>query len=124
MRSLKASLLYPCVAMLHVAIIDYVGSHTEAQSQLTGAYWIQGPILAEYLNSRFIPGVRVYATRFRPTSSNFAGEDVEGVRFVVTDRETFDSTRLGIELAGALERLFPGKPDFEKCRFLVGSRET
>jgi uncharacterized protein YbbC (DUF1343 family)/CubicO group peptidase (beta-lactamase class C family) len=124
MRSLNAALLYPGVAMLEAATNYSVGRGTDAPFEQIGANWIQGPILAEYLNSRFIPGVRVYATRFRPTSSNFAGEDVGGVRFVVTDRETFDSTRLGIELAGALERLFPGKPDFEKCRFLIGSRET
>ena len=46
----------------------------------------------------------------------------EGVRFVVTDREAFDSTRFGVELAAALQKLYPGRIDFEKCRHLIGSR--
>jgi len=43
---------------------------------------------------------------------------------VITDREAFDSTRLGIEIAAALQRLFPGKPDFNKCRYLIGNQEA
>jgi uncharacterized protein YbbC (DUF1343 family) len=85
---------------------------------------MDGAALATYLNARFIPGVRVYPTRFRPSSSNFAGTSVSGVRFSVTDREMFDSSRFGIELASALEKLFPGKIDFEKCRFLIGNRSV
>jgi len=36
----------------------------------------------------------------------------------------FDTSRFGIELASALEKLFPGKIDFEKCRFLIGNRSV
>ena len=74
------------------------------------------------MNERLIPGVRVYPTRFRPSSSNLANKQLEGVRFVVTDRARFDSTRFGVELAAALQKLYPGKIDFEKCRSLIGSR--
>jgi uncharacterized protein YbbC (DUF1343 family) len=124
MRSLNAALLYPGVAILEAGTNYSVGRGTDAPFEQIGADWIQGQILAQYLNSRFIPGVRVYATKFRPVSSNFKGREVEGVRFVITDREAFDSTRLGIELAAALERLFPGKPDFDKCRYLIGNHEA
>lgn len=88
-----------------------------------GADWIDGQTLAHYLNARLIPGVRVYATRFTPESSNFAGRTIDGVRFVITDRESFDSTRLGIELAVALQKLYPGKIDFDKSRSLIGNME-
>jgi uncharacterized protein YbbC (DUF1343 family) len=124
MPSLNAALLYPGIAMLEADRNYSVGRGTGAPFEQIGADWMQGQSLAQYLNSRFIPGVRVYATRFRPVSSNFEGKDVEGVRFVITDREAFDSTRLGIEVAAALERLFPGKPDLEKCRYLIGNREA
>ena len=46
---------------------------------------------------------------------------IEGVRFVVTNRELFDSTRLGLELAAALAKLYPGKIDFTASRRLIGS---
>jgi uncharacterized protein YbbC (DUF1343 family) len=123
MRSLNAATLYPGVAMLEANTNYSVGRGTDAPFEQIGADWIQGPVLADYLNKRYIPGVRVYPTRFTPTSSNFAGKEIEGVRFVVTDRESFDSTRLGLEIAAGLQSLYPGKIDFEKCRFLIGSRE-
>jgi uncharacterized protein YbbC (DUF1343 family)/CubicO group peptidase (beta-lactamase class C family) len=124
MRSLNAALLYPGIAMLEAGSNYSVGRGTDAPFEQIGADWIQGQALAQYLNSRFIPGVRAYATRFRPVSSNFEAKEIEGVRFVITDREAFDSTRLGIEIAAALERLFPGKPDFNKCRYLIGNQEA
>ncbi|MBV9501796.1 MAG: DUF1343 domain-containing protein [Acidobacteriaceae bacterium] len=124
MRSLNAALLYPGIAMLEYASNYSVGRGTDAPFEQIGADWIEGDKLAELLNSRFIPGVRVYPTRFTPTSSNFAGKQIEGVRFVITNRDSFDSTRLGIELAAALQKLYPGKIDFEKCLPLIGDREV
>ncbi len=123
MRSLNAALLYPGIAMLEAATNYSVGRGTDAPFEQIGAEWIDGPELAHYLNSRFIPGVRVYPTRFRPVSSNLQGKDVAGIRFVITDRESFDSTRLGIEVAAALRKLFPGNIDFEKCRWLIGNHD-
>jgi uncharacterized protein YbbC (DUF1343 family) len=76
------------------------------------------------LNSRSIPGVRVYPIAFEPTSSNFKGKTVEGVRFVIVNREQFNSVRLGLEIASALEKLYPGKIDFESCRLLIGNRKV
>lgn len=123
-RSLNAALLYPGLALLE-ANRDYsVGRGTDAPFEQIGADWINGQQLAEYLNRRFIPGVRIYPTEFEPTSSNFAGKRIQGVRFVVTDRNLFDSTRLGIELAAALQKLYPGKIDFEKCSHLIGNRQV
>ncbi len=123
-RSLNAALLYPGLAMLEAETALSVGRGTDAPFEQIGAAWIKGQPLAQYLNARFIPGVRIYPIKFRPNSSNFAGTEIEGVRFVVTDREAFDSTRLGIEVASGLQKLFPGKIDFQKCRFLIGNHEA
>jgi uncharacterized protein YbbC (DUF1343 family)/CubicO group peptidase (beta-lactamase class C family) len=124
MRSLNAALLYPGIAMLEYSTNYSVGRGTDAPFEQVGADWIQGQALAAALNAQFIPGVRVYPTKFQPTSSNFSGQTIEGVRFVITDREAFDSTRLGIELAVALRTLYPGKIDFDKCKTLIGSQEV
>jgi uncharacterized protein YbbC (DUF1343 family) len=67
------------------------------------------------LNQREIPGVRVYPTRVGA---------VEGVRFVITNRELFDSTRLGLEIAGALQALYPGQVDFGLNRRLIGNDDV
>jgi uncharacterized protein YbbC (DUF1343 family) len=121
MRNLDEALLYPGIAMLEAATNYSVGRGTEAPFEQIGADWINGRELAKNLNCRFIPGVRVYPTRFRPSSSHFEGREIDGVRFVITNRETFDSVRLGLELAVALQKLSPGRIDFDACRWLIGN---
>jgi uncharacterized protein YbbC (DUF1343 family)/CubicO group peptidase (beta-lactamase class C family) len=124
MRSLAAALLYPAVAMIEYSRNYSVGRGTDAPFEQIGADWINGHDLAMTLNQRWIPGVRVYPTRFTPSASYFAGKPIEGVRFVVTDREIFSSLRLGLEIAAALEKLYPGKIDWEGSRRLIGSQEA
>jgi uncharacterized protein YbbC (DUF1343 family)/CubicO group peptidase (beta-lactamase class C family) len=124
MNSLDAALLYPGVAMLEYAKNYSVGRGTGAPFEHVGADWIQGVQLAEFLNKRMVPGVRFYPTRFTPTASNFKGTPIEGVRFVMLDREGFSSLRLGLELAYALQKLYPGKIDWSLNRTLIGSDEV
>ena len=123
MRSLNAATLYPGVAMIEASKNYSVGRGTDAPFEQIGADWIRGPQLARQLNSRFVPGVRFYATRFTPNASNFAGKSIEGVRIVITDREALDAVRVGLEIAFALEKLYPGKIDLETNRFLIGNRK-
>jgi uncharacterized protein YbbC (DUF1343 family) len=101
-----------------------VGRGTDTPFEQIGADFIVGSELASYLNQRFIPGVRAYPTRFQPQSSHFSGVWVEGVRLIVTDREVFDSERLGLEIAAALQKLYPGKVSFPTNRILIGEDET
>ncbi len=124
MRSLNAEMLYPGLCLLEYAKNYSVGRGTDAPFEQIGADFIGGRELAAYLNSREIPGVRVYATSFTPTSSNFKGQRIEGVRFQVTNREMFDSVRLGLELAAALQKLYPGKIDFAANKRLIGSDDV
>jgi uncharacterized protein YbbC (DUF1343 family)/CubicO group peptidase (beta-lactamase class C family) len=124
MRSLNAATLYPGIAMLEASKNYSVGRGTDAPFEQVGADWIHGRELAAFLNNRYIPGARVYPTRFRPNSSNFAGQLIEGVRFVVTDRNAFDSTRLGLELGNAFEKLYPGRIPWDVNRFLIGDHEV
>jgi len=49
---------------------------------------------------------------------------MEGVRFVITDREQLDSVRLGLEVAYALQKLYPGKIDLELSKQLIGNRKV
>ncbi|MBI2686377.1 MAG: DUF1343 domain-containing protein [Acidobacteria bacterium] len=124
MRSLNAALLYPGIGMLEASKNYSVGRGTDAPFEQVGAAFIDGPELAAYLNNRKIPGVRVYATRFTPNGSNLKRMLIGGVRFVVTDREAFGSTRLGLELASAIHKLFPGKMDMAVNKKLIGNPAT
>ncbi len=124
MRSLNAAILYPGIGMIEYLKNLSVGRGTDSPFEQVGADFIGGRELAAYLNRRQIPGVRVYATSFTPSDSNFKGRRIEGVRFELTNREIFDSTRLGLEVAAALVKLYPGKVDLSVNKKLIGSDDT
>ena len=116
MRSLNAATLYPGLALIESSKNYSVGRGTDSPFEQIGADWVHGVELAEFLNARYIPGVRVYPTHLTPKT--------EGVRFVITDRDQFDSIRLGLEVAHALQKLYPGKIDFELSKQLIGNRKV
>jgi len=116
MRSLNAATLYPGLALIESSKNYSVGRGTDAPFEQIGAEWVHGVELAEFLNARYIPGVRVYPTHLNAKT--------DGVRFVITDRDQFDSIRLGLEVAYALHKLYPGKIDFELSKVLIGNRKV
>jgi uncharacterized protein YbbC (DUF1343 family)/CubicO group peptidase (beta-lactamase class C family) len=124
MRSLNAAMLYPGLCLMEYSKNFSVGRGTDAPFEQIGADFIGGRELAAYLNQRQIPGVRVYPTNFTPTESVFKGVRVEGVRFVITNRELLDGTRVGLELAVGIQKLYPGKVDFSLGKRLIGSDEV
>jgi uncharacterized protein YbbC (DUF1343 family) len=101
-----------------------VGRGTDAPFEMIGADFIRGPELAAYLNQQWIPGVRCYPVRLQSANGPLANQEIGGVRFTITNRESFDSARLGLEIAGALLKLYPGKIALELNRSLIGSEET
>jgi len=124
MRSLNAALLYPGIGMLEGGKVYSVGRGTDAPFEQIGAAWMNGQQLAEYLNHRDIPGVRAYATRLHPTSSNFSSQAIDGVRFVITNRDLFNSVRFGLEVGSAIGKLFPGKMNWTANEKLLGDRKV
>jgi uncharacterized protein YbbC (DUF1343 family) len=124
LRSLNAAALYPGLALLEASPDYSVGRGTDAPFEQVGADWIRGVELAKFLNNWVLPGVRAYPTRFTPVSGPFAGKTIEGVRFVILNREQLNSIRVGLDVAYALQHLYPGKINFEACRLLIGSREV
>jgi uncharacterized protein YbbC (DUF1343 family)/CubicO group peptidase (beta-lactamase class C family) len=110
--TLTGAILYPGLAMLEFSRDYSVGRGTDLPFHQIGAPFIGGRELASYLNQRVIPGVRTYPVR--------VGK-YEGVRFLVTNREVVDCTQLGMEIAAAIQRLYPGKLDLNLNRNLIGN---
>jgi uncharacterized protein YbbC (DUF1343 family)/CubicO group peptidase (beta-lactamase class C family) len=124
MRSLNAATLYFGLAMIEYSKDYSVGRSTDAPFEQIGAEWIHGAELARFLNDRQVPGVRVYPTRFMPAGPPLKDRPLEGVRFVIVNREQFSSVRLGLEVVYGLGKLYPGKVDLEACRKLIGNRKV
>jgi uncharacterized protein YbbC (DUF1343 family)/CubicO group peptidase (beta-lactamase class C family) len=120
MRNLIQATLYPGIGSIEYGNIS-VGRGTDTPFEQIGAPWIDGRRLAAHLNARRIPGLRVYATAFTPTSSKFAKERCQGVFFIVSDRDALAPVRLGLEVIAALEAVHPGKFDPGRTAILVGS---
>jgi uncharacterized protein YbbC (DUF1343 family)/CubicO group peptidase (beta-lactamase class C family) len=106
MRSLTEAELYPGIGMIEGANIS-VGRGTDTPFELVGAPWIDAAALAGYLNARVIDGVRFVPVNFTPNASNYASQTCGGVNIIVTNREALDAPELGLEIAAALEHLYP-----------------
>jgi uncharacterized protein YbbC (DUF1343 family) len=123
LRSSTAGILYPGLEILQAGGVS-VGRGTDKPLQRLGAPWIRGEAFAEAMNRRAIPGVRFETDRFTPDSGIYKGELCQGTRIVVTDRAALQTMRMGMEIAAALSRLYPGKFDMTKMITLVGNAAT
>lgn len=121
LRSLTEATLYPGVALVEGTNVS-VGRGTDTPFELLGAPWIHARELAAYLNVRQIPGARFLPVSFTPSSANYTGQLCHGVNLVVTNRETLDSPELGIELAAALEKLYPQQFHIEKMMDILANQ--
>ena len=119
----EEEILYPGLEILQAGGVS-VGRGTSHPFELLGAPWVHGEQLAAYLNGRAIPGVRFEPQKITPDSGLYKGELCEGVRVVLTDRDALQSMRMGIEIASALGKLYPGKFEAAKMIFLVGNAAT
>jgi uncharacterized protein YbbC (DUF1343 family)/CubicO group peptidase (beta-lactamase class C family) len=123
LRSLTEATLYPGVALIEGTNVS-VGRGTDTPFEVVGAPWMKGRELAAYLNARSVPSVRFVPVTFTPFASNYAGKMCEGVNMVLLDRNTFDAPELGIELASALQKLYPNDFKIDRMQELLVNEET
>lgn len=123
LRTVTAAILYPGVGMVEGANVS-VGRGTDSPFELLGAPWIRAKELTTYLNNRQIQGTRFMPAAFIPKTSSFKNRLCEGVQIVLVDRQALDSPALGVEIASALYRLYPGDFQLYRTRGLIGSREV
>jgi uncharacterized protein YbbC (DUF1343 family)/CubicO group peptidase (beta-lactamase class C family) len=123
LRSMTEVTLYPGVALIEGTNVS-VGRGTDTPFELVGAPWVNGRELSQYLNAREISGVRFVPVNFTPNSSNYANQKCEGVNIVSIERGAFDAPELGIELASALQKLYPQQFHIEKMIDLLLDQPT
>ena len=123
MRSLTAATLYPGVGMLEFCALS-VGRGTGTPFEMLGAPYIDDQRLAAALNAAGLPGVRFVPVRFTPTASVFQGKECGGVQVLLTDRERFRASDLGMALACTLQRWHPAELKLDKAAALLGDAAT
>lgn len=123
MRSLTEATLYPGVGLLEFTNLS-VGRGTDTPFEVIGAPWLDGQKLAKELNARGLPGVRFVPLKFTPRASRFKDEECGGINLIVTDRASFESVFVGLEIAAALRRLFPIEWKIDNYTRLLADAET
>ena len=106
MRNLTQATLYPGIGLLETTNLS-VGRGTDAPFEIIGSPWVDGRVLAKYLNSKKINGVIFVPVQFTPSSSKFKGEKCFGINIIITNREEFNPIKTGITIALALRYMYP-----------------
>lgn len=124
LRDMVEATLYPAIGLIETTNIS-VGRGTDTPFELVGAPWIDARALASYLNGRMLPSVRFVPAEFTPQKPYpYGGELCHGVEIVVVDRNVLDGPELGVEIAAALHRLYPGQFALDKINTLLANRQV
>jgi uncharacterized protein YbbC (DUF1343 family) len=123
LRTLNEAFLYPGIEVLQAGGLS-VGRGTDTPFEVLGAPWIHGDEFSAALASRHIPGISFAPARFTPKSDIYQSESCQGVTISITNRDTLDSVRMGLEIAAVLHRMYPDQFQIEKTIELLGSQST
>ena len=94
MHDLTTATHYPGTCLFEGTNLS-VGRGTDRPFEQIGAPWLDAEELADRLSARGLEGVRFETVVFTPEDpgdGKFGGRAVRGVRFVATDRRTYDPT--------------------------------
>jgi beta-N-acetylhexosaminidase len=97
-----------------------VGRGTPDAFKQIGAPWLDAGAVIRRLGERAIPGVRFEPTTFtpsKPADAKYDGVSVNGIRFVVTDRTTYDPTRAAITVLQEIRAVHPTQVEFNIRHF-------
>ncbi|MBX6363204.1 MAG: DUF1343 domain-containing protein [Gemmatimonadetes bacterium] len=109
--TLEAAAHYPGTCLVEGTNLS-VGRGTSLPFEQIGAPWLDGAELARRLNARHLPGVRFEPVRFTPHNpgdDRFDGVEVQGVRFVMTDRNTYDAPVAAVAALLEVHAMAPDK---------------
>lgn len=108
MPHVSTTIVYPGTCFLEGTNVSE-GRGTALPFEVCGAPWMDGEVLATYLNALALPGVRFRPTQFVPAASKFAGEVCGGVQAHIIDRAVFRPVTVGLHLLAALKKLYPAE---------------
>jgi uncharacterized protein YbbC (DUF1343 family) len=128
--SLHTAIVYPGTCLLEGTNISE-GRGTDKPFLKIGAPFVNSTELIKELNNLNIEGVDFEPIIFTPiemtgvaNNPKYKNEICNGIRIIVTDRDKFESVKLGIKLISMLQKLYPNEFKFRDDSFdrLVGDR--
>jgi uncharacterized protein YbbC (DUF1343 family) len=80
------------------------------------ADFMDGRAFATAINKEKLPGVRFVPISYAPSYGRFEKQALEGVQLVLVDRQAFRPLHTALTAMTVLERLYPGKVEYETGR--------
>jgi uncharacterized protein YbbC (DUF1343 family) len=114
MPDLESALHYPGLCLFEGTNIS-VGRGTTTAFQMLGAPWLNPARVIERIERPALAGVEVTPAVFTPvgpTDGKYAGVELPALRVRVTDRATYDPTKLAVALLVAIRLTHPAELQF------------
>ena len=105
--TLTSAIIYPALVAFEGTNLS-VGRGTPDAFQRLGAPWLRADSVVALLNRRRLPGVHFERSDFTPqnaTDGKYSGKLIQGVRVVLTDRDSYDAGRTAASLLWAIGRV-------------------
>ena len=85
------------------------GRGTDRPFEQIGAPWLRAPEIVEAMHALRLPGVRFEAITMpvAGTAAKFPGQTIPGIRFAITDRQTYRPVRTALLLIDTIKRRHP-----------------
>jgi uncharacterized protein YbbC (DUF1343 family) len=119
MPSVESAMHYPGTCLFEGTNLS-VGRGTNRAFQQIGAPWLDAEALVTAVLGYGLPGFSIEAVDFVPDTpgdGKFAGEEVQGVRLTVTDRQSYDPTTTAVVLLTETKRLAGDKWEWKVSHF-------
>jgi uncharacterized protein YbbC (DUF1343 family) len=108
-RRLEAAIHYPGTVFFEGTNLS-TGRGSEMPFEQVGAPWLRSPEVVDAMNGLGLPGVRFETVEFTPRNpgdGKFADQPVQGVRLVLTERESYRPVAASLLLISAIRNLHP-----------------
>lgn len=107
-RTLNAAIHYPGTVFFEAVNISE-GRGTDRPFEQIGAPWLDNQKLVAEMTAMKLPGIRFEALDIpvSGTGRKYAGETLKGVRFHITDRETYRPLATSLLMIDAIRRMHP-----------------
>jgi uncharacterized protein YbbC (DUF1343 family) len=111
-RRLEAAIHYPGTVFFE-AINVSEGRGTDAPFEQIGAPWLKHEEVVKQMNAMKLPGIRFepILLQVKEGARKYPGQQINGVRFVITDRETYRPLATSLLMIDLIRKLHPA--DFQ-----------
>jgi len=102
---LETAAVYPGLCLLEGTNVSE-GRGTKMPFRQFGAPWIDSKRLADRLNKLGLPGMHFEPVRFTPASSKYQGQECNGVRIIITERDQLEPYYNGVRIVNEIYRMY------------------